>query len=153
MSVFCPVEKSFWLQKVCESNYRKLLDLLPDLSRAGAVATARTMGRPPLYLRLLERSRYTLLLELSHDFAPEHGRSREPALKIRICLDSKTAEALSDHCRPFVLDALKKEQARAVLDYKWSLNYFLARWLDHCLAKNYRFGAWQSEAEPCLATA
>lgn len=152
MSVFYPAEKSFWLHKVCEANYRKLTDLVPDLTRIGATATAKAQNKPALHLRLLERSPYTLTLELTHDFARGYEPLAEPAVRIRVCLDSKTAEVLSDACRPFVLDALRDEaSARAVLDYKWSLNYFLARWLDHCLSSDYRFGAARSEPEECLA--
>jgi uncharacterized protein YqiB (DUF1249 family) len=153
MSVFYPTERSFWLQKVCESNYRKLTDLIPDLTRIGATATARVHDKPALHLRLLERSPYTLTLELTHDFAADRGEALEPAVRIRVCLDSKTAEALCDYCRPFVLDALKKDEASArnVLDYKWGLNYFLARWLDHCLSSEYRFGTARFPREECLA--
>lgn len=144
--MFRPIEKSLWLQKVCESNYRKLCNLIPDLAGVDVTATANAQGKPPLFLQLLERSPYTLTLELTHGF----GKALEPAVKIRVCLDSKTAEALSDHCRPSVLDALKKEEAnaRSVLDYKWTLNYFLARWLDHCLSSDYRFA---ESGNPCPA--
>lgn len=153
MSVFYPVETSFWLQKVCEANYRKLTDLIPDLARLDSAATARAQDKPALHLRLLERSPYTLTLELTHAFAPDCGEVREPAVRIRVCLDAKTAEALCDHCRPTVLDALHgAASARDVLDYKWDLNYFLARWLDHCLSNDYRFGAARAEPTSCLIT-
>ncbi|HYE34799.1 DUF1249 domain-containing protein [Methylocaldum sp.] len=137
MSIFQPAEKSFWLQKVCESNYEKLANLIPDLTRIDETAVAQVNGKPSLHLRLLDRSPYTLTLELTHDFV----RDFEPAVKIRVSLDAKTAEALSDYCRPFVLDAVRdRSNAENVLDYKWSLNYFLTRWLDHCLQSDYRFG-------------
>ncbi|MGZ8216022.1 DUF1249 domain-containing protein [Methylomagnum sp.] len=140
MSAFYPAEKAFWLHKVCEANYRKLADLIPDLSQMGDAATALADGKPALHVRLLERSPYTLTLELTHDFAGGYEALAEPAVKIRVCLDAKTAEALSDATRPSVLDALRHEtSAGAVLDYKWTLNYFLARWLDHCLSSAYRF--------------
>jgi uncharacterized protein YqiB (DUF1249 family) len=152
MSVFYPAEKSFWLHKVCEANYRKLTHLVPDFNRIGDAATASAQDKPALHLRLLERSPYTLTLELTHDFAQGYEPRTEPAVRIRVCLDSQTAEVLCDACRPVVLDALRDDRtARAVLDYKWSLNYFLARWLDHCLSSEYRFGAPRSEPEGCLA--
>ncbi len=137
MRIFQPAEKSFWLQKVCEWNYEKLASLIPDLAGVDETAVAQVNGKPSLHLRLLERSPYTLVLELTHDFV----RGVEPAVKIRVCLDAKTAEALSDHWRPYVLDAVRdRYSAKSVLDYKWSLNYFLTRWLDHCLQNDYRFG-------------
>jgi len=149
MSIFQPAEKSFWLQKVCESNYEKLANLIPDLARIDETAIAQVNGKPSLHLRLLERSPYTLTLELTHDFV----RGLEPAVKIRVSLDAKTAEALSDHCRPVVLDALRgsESSAKSVLDYKWSLNYFLTRWLDHCLQSDYRFGTARYSREEFVA--
>lgn len=153
MSVFYPVEKSFWLHQVCEANFRKLTDLVPELSQLGAVAVAQAHNKPALHLRLLERSPYTLTLELTHDFDGDLETLAEPAVRIRVCLDARTCEVLSDHCRPSVLDALRDEAtARAVLDYKWTLNFFLARWLDHCLASQYRFGMAQETPVECCAT-
>lgn len=151
MSAFYPVEKAFWLHKVCEANYRKLADLIPDLSHLGDAATALAQDKPALHVRLLERSPYTLTLELTHDFAGGYEALAEPAVKIRVCLDAKTAEALSDATRPCVLDALRHEagSAGAVLDYKWSLNYFLAKWLDHCLSSEYRFQGVRSGQAVC----
>jgi uncharacterized protein YqiB (DUF1249 family) len=141
MNVFSPVEKSFWLQKVCEHNYEQLKNLIPDWGRIGENSVACVQGKPSLHLRLLERSVYTLVLELTHDFTGRFETQQEPAVKIRVCLDAKTAEVLSDSCRPFVLDALRHHSsAKQILDYKWSHNYFLTRWLEHCLKNNYQFG-------------
>jgi uncharacterized protein YqiB (DUF1249 family) len=151
MNAFCPSEKSFWLQKVCERNYEKLKSLIPDWTRVGDTSIARVHGKPALYLKLLERSAYTLILELTHDFERGFEQRQEPAVRIRVCLDSKTAEVLSDYCRPFVLDALRHDpSAGKVLDYKWTHNYFLARWLDHCVQSNYQFGSVRFSQGECL---
>lgn len=152
MSLFYPFEKSYWLHRVCEANFLKLMHLVPDLSLLGASVTARVHDKPPLHLRLLDRSPYTLTLELTHDFEGGFGTSAEPAVRIRVSLDAKTCEVLSDHCRPAVVLALKDcATPSAVLDYKWTLNYFLARWLDHCVSSDYRFGAAQVAQEECCA--
>ena len=149
MSAFYPVEKSFWLHKVCEANFHKLTHLVPELSRLNSTAVARAQDKPALHLRLLERSPYTLTLELTHDFEA----LAEPAVRIRVSLDAKTCEVLSDHCRPSALDALRDAAtARAILDYKWTMNYFLARWLDHCLSNQYRFGLSQAMPMECCAS-
>lgn len=151
MSEFHPLDKSLWLHKICEANFRRLLGLVPDFERIEACATAEASGKPPLHWRLLERSSYTLTVELTHDFSPTFAPLAEPAVRMRVCMDSRTVEMLSDHERPTVLDALQGERAaRAVMDYKWKLNYFLARWLDHCLASNYRFET-RSRETGCLA--
>lgn len=140
MTVFNPVEKSLWLQRICEANFGRLARLVPDLRQIGPSATARVAGKPALHLRLIERSRHTLVLELTHDFAGRHGMLAEPAVRIRVCMDARTVEMLSDDARPRVHEALDGPVVPdAVLDYKWTLNYFLSRWLDHCLAGHYRF--------------
>ncbi|BBL76206.1 DUF1249 domain-containing protein [Methylomagnum ishizawai] len=152
MSAFHPLDKAFWLHRVCESNYQKLSDLIPGLAGIEASATALAGGKPALHLHVLERSRYTLLLELTHAFAPGQGMALEPKVRIRVCLDAKTAEALCDTHHPSVWEALEAAPSpRRVLDYKWGLNYFLARWLDHCLSSDYRFGETRAGQETCLA--
>jgi uncharacterized protein YqiB (DUF1249 family) len=154
MNAFRPQERSFWLAQVCEANYRRLLDLIPDLAAIPKTAVARVEGKPSLHLAMLERSAYTLTLELTHCFTWEFDALREPAVKIRVYLDARAAEALSDRERPFVHDALGRgRDARGVMDYKWTLNYFLSRWLDHCIAANYRFGLAHAEREPRRAAA
>ena len=148
MSQFNPLDKSLWLHKVCEANFRRLTGLVPDFDRIDVCATAEVSGKPPLHWRLLERSPYTLTVELTHDFSPNLAPLIEPAVRMRVCMDSRTVEMLSDHVRPTVRDALRNEPAaRLVMDYKWKLNYFLARWLDHCLASNYRFDVSGGEAD------
>ncbi len=151
MSVFTPAEKSLSLHRLCEANYRRLVRLAPDLWQLGPVATARVAGKPALHLRLIERSPFTLVLELTHDFPGRQTALAEPAARIRACLDARTAEMLSDFARPLVHDALRHAALpEAVLDYKWSLNYFLSRWLDHCLAGQYRFQEGCVEVEDAV---
>ena len=138
MSLFEPQKKSYWLAKLCEANYERLLRLVPGLAHMAHSGVARAEGKPSLHLVLLEHSPYTLTLELSHCFGYEP--LLEPAVKIRVYLDARAAEVLCDHARPKVHEALGSGgPAREVMDYKWTLNYFLSRWLDHCLACDYRF--------------
>ena len=42
---------------------------------------------PALYFRLLERSPFTLVIELTHDFSGEPQLIFEPNVRIRVCLD------------------------------------------------------------------
>ncbi len=148
MSVLELHEKSYWLAKLCEANYERLLRLVPGLKGMGRSAVARADGKPALHLELLDHSPHTLTLELSHCFGFES--LLEPAVRIRVYLDARAAEVLSDHARPSVHQALQRyAQAREVMDYKWTLNYFLSQWLDHCLACDYRFGLAQAGRESC----
>ena len=115
---------------------------------------ARADGKPSLYLKLLEHSPYTVTLELSHAFSKSFGHLPEPAVKIRVYLDARAAEMLCDHARPPVHETIiRGGTAREVLDYKWSLNYFLSQWLDHCLANQYCFGINTAKRELCMEQA
>jgi len=148
MSLLEPQEKSYWLSRICEANYERLLRLVPDLADMPVATIAKAQGKPLLHLALLEQSSHTLTLELSHCFG--FDAILEPAVKIRVYLDAKAAEVLSDHARPHVHRALQPHsKAREVMDYKWTLNYFLSRWLDHCLAADYRFGIVRAGRERC----
>ena len=150
MSRFDPQEKSYWLAKLCEANYERLLRLIPNLPGLAQSAVASADGKPSLHLRLLEHSPYTVTLELSHCFSLGLESLPEPAVKIRVYLDARAAEVLSDRDRPGLRDALRREaQAREVMDYKWTLNYFLSQWLEHCLACNYRFAVARAGRETC----
>ena len=63
-----------------------------------------------------------------------------PAVKIRIYLDANLAEVLKDHARTDVSKVYKDPgQSIEIMNYKWRLNYFLQKWLDHCLKTNYEF--------------
>ena len=147
MVSFSPVEKSLWLQHVCEENFVRLMRLAPDVLNLRSEARARAKGKPELYVRLIERSPFTLVLELTHVFAGASASLGEPAVRLRVCLDSRTVEMLSDWARTHVHEALRDAASiESVLDYKWNLNYFLSRWLDHCLDCEYRFIEEMEEA-------
>ncbi|BBL70446.1 DUF1249 domain-containing protein [Methylogaea oryzae] len=139
MSALLPVNKSYWLQRVCEANYDKLQRLLPDLASLEQAVLEDESGQPALHARLLERTPYTVTVELTHHFPADGEYSPEPAVQVRVFLDAKLAEVMCADSKPAVRDALRHNpSAKAVLDYKWRLNYFLEKWLDHCLRHDYR---------------
>ena len=140
MSLLNPVNKSFCLHTLCESNYYKLLRLIPDLPRIGESAMASPAGKPTLHFRLIERTPYTLTLELTHCFGDRMDAFLEPAVRIRAYLDAESAEVLADHNRPHIAHAFRQtERCNEIMDYKWTLNYFLEKWLNHCLQLGYCF--------------
>lgn len=139
MSRLKPLNKFRCLQEVCESNYRKLLRLIPQLPCLKRRAVARLGGKPALYLELKDRAPYTVTLELS--YCLKHGPQPvfEPALKFKVYLDVRMVEVLSDCER--APGYLGTPASSEVLERKWLLNYFLDKWLDHCLYHGYRFAA------------
>jgi len=150
MSLVHPLNTSWCLEKICESNYQKLLLLIPDLRSFRHNATGMTAQKPDLHLDVIESNKHTMTVELSHCFNHKLKELMEPAVKIRIYFDAQLAEVLRDHARRDVSKVYKcPSQSIEIRDYKWKLNYFLQKWLDHCLKMQYQF----SESEAKLAIA
>lgn len=140
MSQLRPVNTSLCLEKICESNYQKLFRLIPNLRALQKTAVGRTTQRPALQLDILERNPYTLTIELSHCFSQPLAELLAPAVRIRIYLDAQLAEVIHDNDRPAVARVYQDPgRALEIQEYKWRLNYFLQKWLDHCLKTDYRF--------------
>lgn len=140
MSFLNPINKSWCLEQVCASNYEKIFRLIPDLRAVKDNAVGLAPNNTMLHLKVIEQTAYTLTIELSHCFSKKPDELLEPGLKIRIYLDAQLAEVLSDHARPSVHYAVRDiGLCREIMNYKWRLNFFLQKWLDHCLAKDYRF--------------
>ncbi len=147
-----PQNKSFLLQTLCESNYRKLKQLVPNLRYIDSHTTGQAKNRPNLYLIPLEIGPYTTTLELSHCFDQALQSFFEPALKLRIYFDAQSVEVLRDNARPMVQQALNKSaSAQEVMDYKWELNYFFEKWLTHCLKDHYQFNRTENAQSSLLA--
>lgn len=140
MSLVHPVNTSLCLEKLCESNFQKLFCLIPDLCSFQDKAQADTLNKPSLHVTIIDRTKHTLTIELSHFFNQPLSPLIEPAVKIRLYLDASLAEVVKDHARPMV-SAVYKDPAQSVeiMNYKWRLNYFLQKWLDHCLKNEYQF--------------
>lgn len=140
MSLVHPINTSLCLEKLCESNFQKLFCLIPDLCSVQKQASAQTTNKPTLFLKILDRSKHTLTVELSHHFNQNLENLMVPAIIIRIYLDANIAEVLKDHERTDVSRIYKDpSQSIEIMNYKWRLNYFLQKWLDHCLQTNYEF--------------
>lgn len=135
-----PVNKSFCLEQICESNYQKLFRLIPELLSFKNTAVGLAPGNSALHLKILTRSSYTMTFELSHRFNKNPDEFLVPAVNIRVYLDAQLAEVLSDHARASVRQVFKNTGlTEDIMNYKWRLNYFLQKWLDHCLKKSYQF--------------
>ncbi|MGR9101194.1 MAG: DUF1249 domain-containing protein [Gammaproteobacteria bacterium] len=154
MSKVQPVNKSFCLEKICESNYKKLFRLIPDLHAIDRGAIGFSPRRPDLHLEIVEKAPYTLTLQLSHCFNIRLSEFLEPAVKIRVYLDARTAEVIRDHVRTDVCKAIRNPGLiTEIMDYKWTLNYFLDKWLAHCIGADYRFLAEEELREEALNSA
>ena len=125
--------KSFvGLMAMYESNYLRLLHLLPDLEQLDGCFRSRVAGDCELYVDILERCRYTVTLSLTYYFEGEQGRVADPDLTVRAYLDGQLAEAMSltGNHRHAELRRLAKAH-RAELDARWKRNVVLNKWLEY----------------------
>ena len=81
-----------------------------------------------------------MTIELTHRFINGKNLLEKPAVLICIYLDLKLAEVLNHHGRSSVAQVFKNTGlSHEIMNYKWRLNYFLQKWLDHCINKEYQF--------------
>ena len=120
------------LMAIYESNYLRLLRLIPELERLDGCFHSRVAGDCDLHVEILERCRYTLTLSLTYRFETDDGLLIDPDMTVRVYLDGQQAEVLAigktqRHTR------LRKfmAQHRRELDRRWQRNVVLNKWLDY----------------------
>jgi uncharacterized protein YqiB (DUF1249 family) len=126
------------LMAVYESNYLRLLRVIPELERLDGYYQSKVAGDCGLHLEILERSRYTITLSLSYFFFEKGKRIADPDLKIRVYLDGHMAEAMSlnGNSRHIALRRLWREHRRE-LDARWSRNIVLNKWLEYLVDQGH----------------
>lgn len=125
--------KSFiGLMSMYESNYLRLLQLIPELDRLDGYYQSHVAGDCSLHLEILDRSRYTVTLSLSYFFFEDGERIADPDMKVRVYLDGRLAEAMSlsgDRRHAELLRIWNKHGAE--LDARWRRNIVLNKWLEY----------------------
>ena len=125
--------KSFvGLMAMYESNFLRLMQLIPELERLDGCFRSRVAGDCELFVDVLERCRYTVTLSLTYFFEGENGRVADPDMTVRAYLDGRVAEAmsLSGNHRHSELRRLAKAH-RAELNARWKRNVVLNKWLEY----------------------
>ncbi|MDJ0760766.1 MAG: DUF1249 domain-containing protein [Woeseiaceae bacterium] len=121
------------LMSVYESNYLRLLRLIPEIDRLDGCYRSRVAGDCDLYVEIIERCRYTVTLALTYQFDSDDGVLADPDVKVRVYLDGQLAEAMSigdeDH-RHAALRRLMQAH-KEELDVRWQRNIILNKWLDY----------------------
>ena len=120
------------LMALYESNYLRLMQLVPELDRLDGCFRSRVAGDCDLYVEILERSRYTVTLSLTYHFETDDGLLIDPDMTVRAYLDGRLAEVLSigRRQRHPTLRRLVREH-REELDRRWRRNMVLNKWLDY----------------------
>ena len=125
------------LIEVHESNYRRLLRLVPDLRCIDGTVVSRVSGALDLYLTVHTQQRYTTSLTLTYRF----DDGLQPNAGIVVYHDVHAAELVS-----FVPRRLGRSEGLAWrrgrmpdLDRKWRINRFLQKWLGFCHRQGHLF--------------
>ncbi len=125
--------KSFvGLMALYESNYLRLLRLIPELERIDGCYRSRVAGDCDLHVEILERCRYTVTVSLTYLFESSDGTIADPDMTIRAYLDGQLAETMSlrGNKRHSELGRLVRAHG-ANLDARWRRNMILNKWLDY----------------------
>lgn len=115
-----------------ESNYLRLLRLIPEIDRLDGCFRSRVAGDCDLHVEILERCRYTVTLSLTYHLETDDGLLIDPDMTIRVYLDGQLAEAMAvgEKQRHVALQQLVLEHRRA-LDLRWQRNMVLNKWLEY----------------------
>jgi len=119
---------------VYESNFKKLMELCPELStlRPGSYRFSESPGFMNLNLDVLDRRGNILTVALSHYYKHDSGDLiPDPDMEIRIDLKMGTVEALTfQDCRLYQM--VYPEPGKYNPRLKKNLNDFLSQWLRNC---------------------
>ncbi len=125
--------KSFvGLMALYESNYLRLLHLIPEIARLDGCFRSRVAGDCDLHVEILERCRYTVTLGLTYKFECQDGTLADPDMKVRVYLDGRLAEVMSIRGDDRQAGLRRRVRAhRRALDERWTRNVMLNKWLEY----------------------
>jgi len=117
--------KSFvGLMAMYESNYLRLLQLIPELERLDGCYRSRVAGDCDLHLEILERCRYTVTLSLTYYFENGEESVADPDMTVRAYLDGQLAETMN-------VSGDYRHTELQELDTRWQRNVVLNKWLEY----------------------
>jgi len=126
------------LMSVYESNFLRLLNLIPELERLDGCYRSRVAGDCDLHLEFLQRERYTLTMSMTYYFSNETEIVADPDMLVRIYFDGQLAEAMSlgkDH-RHVEFRRLFRAHGNE-LGRRWTRNIILNKWLEYLLDQGH----------------
>ena len=125
------------LIELYESNYHRLLRLVPELRSIEGTVVSRVAGALDLYLTVHEQKRYTTALSLTYWF----GDELQPNAGIVVYHDVLAAELVSFSQRRPWRNPSRGGRRRSTrdLERKWETNRFLQKWLGFCHRQGHLF--------------
>jgi len=128
------------LMTLYESNYLRLGWLIEDLERIAPAQVSRPPGDLPLFLDLLDVSRYTTTLRLTYFFDEDGQSVADPDLVVRIYHDARLVETLNCTARHrhSLLGRFRTAPGQE-MRRRWDRNMMLNKWLEYCSEIGHRF--------------
>ena len=125
------------LMEVYENNYIKLRKLCGNFNVLHEYSYSRVSQALDLHLRVIERTKYTITLNLTYRFLEQRDNEPKdaPNLLIRVYFDAMQAEVLHRDIRQASQNLSKDSWLRN----KWKDNRFLYKWLSFCVAQGHVF--------------
>ena len=133
------------LMELYENNYIKINKLCGNFNKIHEYSVSRAGRDLDLYLQVIERSRYTITLNLTYRFYG-FGQSEYQALPdvlVRAYFDAMQAEVLQRSVRRAVNGS---SEVKPNLNNKWQNNRFLFKWLSFCLHQGHCFQSKNSRS-------
>jgi len=127
------------LMSLYESNYIRLGWLTGPPGALCGTSRSRVAGDPDLLLRVVERSVYTSILELTYELLDDREPKRYPQLQLRVYHDARVVEA--ERCAATAASAGRAPQrcTERELRQRWVRNMMLNKWLEYCAERGHRF--------------
>ena len=128
------------LMNLYESNYLRFKKLAGNPRLLSGVSRSEIENEVPLVLSVIERARYTTILNMTYFFSDNQLTVPDPNLIVRIYHDARMVEAEScnDLPRHPALKNLKID-AMDELARRWQRNILLHKWLDYCVEQGHTF--------------
>tara|TARA_Y100001935_G_C17311402_1_gene516686 strand:- start:2072 stop:2551 length:480 start_codon:yes stop_codon:yes gene_type:complete len=124
------------LVELCGENYTHLQRLIPELKLMKGKYTSRSKSGKDLHIEVLEHTKYTSSLRMTHHFAGEELEEREPDVYMKVYNDAALAEVLE--LSQYAIPELSLYEAPG-LENKWQVNLFVSKWLSYCVFQGHSF--------------
>jgi uncharacterized protein YqiB (DUF1249 family) len=136
------------LMDLCEESYGLLMKMAPELAAMTGRHGSNLASHPDLVLEIVEQSRYTTLVHLTHQFGTWPRRESDPDALLRVYHDAQQVEVVDLRQRVLPPERL---YCAPGLSNRWRANLFISRWLAFCARLGHRFPLERCQEAPAGA--